>query len=244
VNPRFDARAILLSGALGALSCIDAPGRPSEDTRVLPPDELTDFAALYGQNCAGCHGAAGRGGPSIQLGDPLYLAIVDDAVLGQTASEGVPGTPMPAFLDTAGGILTRRQVDAIVGGIRSWATTEFSRAELPPHAAPLGNRERGAEAYDRFCSSCHGPDGKGGARATSIVDDAYLALVSDQDLRTNVIVGRPDLGFPDFRGDRTSEPMSPREVSDVVAWLASQRTIVPGRPYPDRTPDHSMGELP
>ena len=26
------------------------------------------------RNCAGCHGAQGRGGPAIALGDPVYLA--------------------------------------------------------------------------------------------------------------------------------------------------------------------------
>jgi mono/diheme cytochrome c family protein len=239
----FGSVAIALLTTFGALACNSAPGRPGENARVLPPDELTDFATLYGQNCAGCHGAEGRGGPSIQLGDPLYLAIVDDAELGRTASEGVPRTQMPAFLDTAGGMLSRRQIDVIVRGIRSWATTEFARAELPPHTAPLGSREHGADVYARLCASCHGPGGKGGTRASSIVDASYLALVSDQDLRTNIIVGRPDLGFPDFRGDRTGEPMSSRDVSDVVAWVAAQRPSAPGRRHAN-APDHSMGELP
>jgi cytochrome c oxidase cbb3-type subunit 3/ubiquinol-cytochrome c reductase cytochrome c subunit len=211
---------------------------------VLPPDELTDFATLYGQNCAGCHGAEGKGGPSIQLGSPLYLAIADDESLRRTTSDGMPGTLMPAFLDSAGGLLTGRQIDAIVRGIRSWATTEFARVELPPHTGPLGSREHGADAYARFCSSCHGPDGTGGARASSIVDASYLALVSDQDLRTNVIVGRLDFGFPDFRGDRTGTPMSARDVSDVVAWIAAHRAPVSGKHYAGQPPDNSMGELP
>ena len=40
---------------------------------------------------------------------------------------------------------------------------------------------------------------RAGRRAGSIVDPAYLALVSDQALRTTVIAGRPDLGMPDWR---------------------------------------------
>jgi mono/diheme cytochrome c family protein len=239
----FGSLTIVLLAAFGALACNEAPGRPGEGARVLPPAELTDFATLYQQNCAGCHGDMGRGGPSIQLGDPLYLAIVDDAFLRKTASEGVPNTPMAAFLDTAGGMLTVRQIDVLVQGVRSWATTEFARAELPPHAATLGNRERGAGAYARFCASCHGPGGKGGPRASSIVDTSYLALVSDQNLRTNVIVGRPDFGFPDFRADVAGESMSPRDVSDVVAWVAAQRTSIPGRRYPENAPGQ-MGDLP
>jgi mono/diheme cytochrome c family protein len=234
---------MVLLGALGALACNAAPGRPGDGSRVLPPDELTDFATLYRQNCAGCHGVDGRGGPSIQLGDPLYLAIVDDTALRQTTSEGVPGTLMPAFLTTAGGILTARQIESIVRGIRWWAT-EFAHVELPQHAAPLGSRERGTKAYARFCSSCHGPDGKGSSHASSIIDGSYLALVSDQNLRTNIIVGRPDFGFPDFRGDRPGTPMSPGDVSDVVAWIAAQRTSVSAKHFAGQPPDHSIGESP
>jgi cytochrome c oxidase cbb3-type subunit III len=77
----------------------------------------------------------------------------------------------------------------------------------------------------------HGPDGHGGGKASSIVDGSYLSLISDQDLRTNVIVGRPELGAPDWRGDVPGHPMSAQEISDVVAWLTAQRPKLPGQPY-------------
>ena len=47
-----------------------------------------------------------------------------------------------------------------------------------------------------------------------------------------MIVGRPDLGAPDWRNNVPGTPMSAQDVSDVVAWLASQRTKFPGQPYP------------
>jgi cytochrome c oxidase cbb3-type subunit 3 len=83
-----------------------------------------------------------------------------------------------------------------------------------------------------FCSACHGPKATGGARASSIANRSYLALVSDQYLRTTVIAGRPELGAPDWRGNVSGRPMSDQEVTDVVAWLASQRAASPGQPYP------------
>jgi cytochrome c oxidase cbb3-type subunit 3 len=55
--------------------------------------------------------------------------------------------------------------------------------------------------------------------------------VSDQGLRTIVITGRPELGAPDWRGNAPGKPMSDQEVTDVVAWLASQRAQHPGQPY-------------
>ena len=95
------------------------PSQP--DSKVLPPDQLLDFKALYAQNCAGCHGSRGSRGAAIPLADPVFLAIADDDAIRRTASNGVPGTPMPAFAQSAGGMLTDKQIDAIVGGIRSWA---------------------------------------------------------------------------------------------------------------------------
>jgi len=230
---------------LGGAGCESSPGRPRRDQIVIRPDEVMDSALLYAKNCAGCHGVDGKGGASIPLGDSLYLAIADDAAIGDTTAHGVPGTPMPAFAKSAGGMLTDQQIDVIVRKIRSWAKPEtFADARLPPHVARgPGHPKRGEDAYGEYCSRCHGPDGTGG-KASSIVDGSYLALVSDQDLRTNVIIGRPDLGAPTFRDNVPGEPMSAEDVTDVVAWLAAQRSRFPGQPYPGAQSDRSMGELP
>jgi cytochrome c oxidase cbb3-type subunit 3/ubiquinol-cytochrome c reductase cytochrome c subunit len=59
------------------------------------------------------------------------------------------------------------------------------------------------------------------------VDPSYLALVSDQSLRSTIIAGRPDQGMPDWRSDISgagSGTMTDQEITDVVAWLAAQRT--------------------
>jgi cytochrome c oxidase cbb3-type subunit III len=206
---------------LAASSC-----SPPADSETVRPDKIVDFNFLYAKNCAGCHGRDGKGGAAIGLADPLYLAIADDAAIRRVTAGGVPGTAMPAFAQQSGGMLTSDQVDAIVRGIRTrWANPNALRdANPPPYAAQSpGDAKRGAAVYEVYCSSCHGVGGHGGKQASSIVDGSYLALVSDQYLRTTVIVGRPDLRAPDWRGNVPGKPMSPDEVSDVVAWLASQR---------------------
>lgn len=141
-------------------------------------------------------------------------------------------------------MLTDKQIDALVRGIRSWAKPDALQGVSPPSFAPqaTGDPQRGADVYRTYCSSCHGGDGRGG-KATSIVDGSYLALVSDQELRLNVILGRPAQGAPDWRGDIPGRPMSEQEISDVVAWLAAQRPAIPGQPYPSSTSERAAGGI-
>jgi cytochrome c oxidase cbb3-type subunit 3 len=233
MNRRAIFGTLPIAVLLACAACTRSPGAPRADSEVLPPSEVVEFSLLYGQNCAGCHGAGGKGSAAIALANPVFLAIADDTVIRRTAANGVTGTPMPGFAQSAGGMLTDKQVDALVRGIRSWAKPDALRGTtLPPYASRApGDPQRGADAYRTYCSSCHGVDGQGGSKASSIVDGSYLALVSDQQLRTIVIAGRPELGAPDWRSDVEGRPMSAQDISDVVAWLSSQRPQLPGQPY-------------
>ncbi len=215
-------------------SCGAPHGQPNKDWEVPAPSEVLEFRTLYAENCAGCHGAEGRGGAAIALANPVYLAIADDASIRRVVANGVRGTAMPAFAKSAGGMLTDAQIDVITKEIRSrWGKQGVLDTATAPSYAPksAGDVQRGEVAYKTHCESCHGPDGKGGHKGSAITDDSFLALVSDQGLRTIVITGRPELGAPDWRGSVPGKPMSDREVTDVVAWLASHRVQNPGQPY-------------
>jgi cytochrome c oxidase cbb3-type subunit III len=223
---RISGAIALLSVVLAAVAC----GRPRGiEAR---PDEITDFTPLYGSNCAGCHGADGRHGVGQPLSDPTYLALVGEARLRDIIARGVPGAPMPAFGREAGGALTGEQITAIASGLtREWGSTApaagtlpaYSEADAASHGAAPGDRLRGRAVFATFCARCHGDEGRGGASAGSIVDRAYLALTSDQALRTAVIVGRADEGTPGWRDYAAGRVMSDQEISDVVAWVASHR---------------------
>ncbi|MGA2811987.1 MAG: c-type cytochrome [Candidatus Acidiferrum sp.] len=218
---------------LGA-GCSTSPGRPAADSATLAPSEILDFPTLFADNCSGCHGAEGRGGAAIALSDPVYLAIVDDATIRKTITSGVRGTAMAAFAQSAGGMLTAKQVEVLTSGIRaSWTRPGILASLSPPSYAPRapGDVAHGALVFKTYCQSCHGPDGRGGGQASSITDDSFLALTSDQGLRTVVITGRPELGAPDWRGNLAGKPMSEQEITDVVAWLVAQRVQTPGQPY-------------
>jgi mono/diheme cytochrome c family protein len=132
---------------------------------------------------------------------------------------------MAAFAQSAGGLLTEAQIDILVRGIgERWVKPAALGSDRPPAyaASQPGDAARGHNVYTTYCSSCHGSEGRGG-RAGSIVDSSYLALVSDQHLRTVTIIGMPALGAPDWRGNVPGKPMSDADVTDVVAWLAAQR---------------------
>jgi mono/diheme cytochrome c family protein len=205
-------------------ACNNAPGRPSVNSESVRPNKVLSFDTLYQQNCAGCHGEQGRGGAAIALNSPVYLEIADDAAIRRVTAQGVSGTAMPAFAQSSGGMLTDEQINAIVTGIRSKFGEHGALDIAPPSYSTLpGNPQHGANVYDTYCLSCHGAAGRGGSHAGSIVDQSFLNLVSDQYLRTIVIVGRPELGAPDWRGNVPGRPMSQQEISDVVAWLSAQR---------------------
>ncbi len=206
--------AVIAALAMAPASCAissNPPGRPARESQVTRPDKVMDFESLYGSNCAGCHGSEGKGGAAVGLANPVYLAIADDATIRRVVSDGVPGTAMPAFARQSGGMLTNEQVDAIITGIRvRWTKPDVLAGVQPP---PYTDRdpadpERGPEVYAVYCSACHGVDGRGTAQAGSIVDGSFLALVSDQGLRTTVIVGRPELGAPDWRSNVPGKPMT------------------------------------
>ena len=212
--------------ALLTLAGCKLPGQPTPADVVPRPSDVLDPVALYKQNCAGCHGAEGKGGPAPPIGDPVYLAIVDDDTLRNVISKGRTGTPMSAFAQSEGGMLTGKQVDAIVQGMRQrWAQPQVLQGvSAPPYAAKSpGNVQQGAEVFGTFCASCHGADGKGSAKVGSIINPNYLSLITDQGLRTIVIVGRPDFSAPDWRNNVPGHPMSDQQITDVVAWLAAKR---------------------
>jgi cytochrome c oxidase cbb3-type subunit 3/ubiquinol-cytochrome c reductase cytochrome c subunit len=234
---RLFAALAFSAGLVVCSACNDAPGYPKPSAEIPRPDQQLDFHALYKSNCSGCHGQNGRGGAAIPLNNPAFLAVAGADNLRSAAAKGVSGTLMPAFAASAGGMLTDPQIDAIVQGmIREWAQpASFSSVALPPYAATTpGNPAAGQTAYIAACARCHGNDGtgikaptaataNGAATPHSIVDVSYLALVSDQSLRSLVIAGHLDDNAPDWRSYIAGRALTPQEITDIVAWLAQHR---------------------
>ena len=222
--------ALALSCGLLANGCSKLPGKPAPGPEVPRPDSILSSHVLYAQSCAGCHGANGTHGPAPPLGSPVYQALVDDATLRRIVTQGRPGSMMPAFAKSFGGDLTDAQVDAIVRGMRAdWNTGHALAGEsVPPYADDgKGNVKAGEQVYAGNCANCHGPAGGKVGDAGSVLNPDFLSLMTPQGLRTAVIVGRPDLGMPDWR-DQMDDPMAAQQVSDVVAFLVAQKPSTTG----------------
>lgn len=232
--------AALLLCVLGLVGCQAAPGKPQPGTEAKRPDQVMDFTTLYKENCSACHGDRGRMGAAISLANPTYLAFAGAANLQHITANGVPGTLMPPFSRSSGGMLTDQQIAVLTQGmIALWSkpTPAGGTPKIAYAETSKGDPTRGEQVFASACSRCHGAEGAGSSATAiptgSLVDPTYLALISDQALRSFIVAGQPAQGMPGSDQVGT-QPLTDQSVTDIVAWLAEHRTSTPGQPYSQR----------
>ncbi len=199
-----------------------APGKPDKEEETASA-KANDFQTLYSSNCEGCHGVNGKNGPGRILNDSLYLSFIPKAEFKKILVYGRAGTAMPAWSKSQGGPLTDKQLNTLVNGVYShWAHPFYTHgAEMPAYSAAVdsGNPVNGKKLFSRSCFMCHGP----GAPVGLITSSSYLALVSNQMLRTSIVVGRPDLGMPSYLHLKAGKALSDADITDIVAYISSLR---------------------
>jgi len=129
-------------------------GAPAIDLSAAAPDG----EQLWRDNCAGCHGAEGRGdGPAAEwlLPAPTDLTSHEyaPAYVVDVLWNGVDGTAMPGWRE-----LPDADIAALVQVVRDFSTTSSS----PRSAEDL---ELGATVYVENCVQCHGDEGAGNGYA-------------------------------------------------------------------------------
>lgn len=145
---RVDQSAALLQASLEEI----------ESDRSLQQFALAMGESVFGDNCATCHGAGGRGAVG-------YPTLADDVWLWDGTLDGIEYTLrhgirqpnddatrfslMPAF--GRDGILSSDDVDALTAHVMS-----LSNQEADPELAKIG-----AGLFSVHCASCHGEFGKG-----------------------------------------------------------------------------------
>ncbi len=112
-------------------------------------------------------GTMAENGAAISLNNPVYLAIAGPANIQRITANGVPGTAMPPFAKSKGGMFTDQQIAILTTGHGSsiGAIPPRLAGGTPPpyasHAAP-GNPAQGQQAFTTYCARCHGDGGTGG----------------------------------------------------------------------------------
>lgn len=220
---------------------IIANGGPHETMpvwgKVLTPDQLdalTSYALslangtaspieagkqLFTQNCAGCHGASGEGGPNPahpgQSIPPIstseFLKTRDDFSLKAIISQGQPTAGMSPFGASFGGSLDDDQIDAIVAYLRSWESNP--PVELPPEVANVQLSITAPEIYNNICSRCHGKDGEGGI-GPSLADSQFQSNTTDQAIFDAIKLGHPNttmIGWSDL--------LSEQQIQQLVSYI-------------------------
>ena len=143
--------------------------------------------ALFGNNCAACHGADASGGPGFPslVGD-AWLWGGDPETIMETLRVGINSThpdtrvaQMPAFGD---GILSRDDVRIVADYVQSLS-------------GEVGDPDRiatGAELFTENCASCHGERGEGMTEtgAPNLMDDFWIYGGDDDRLFETIHDGR------------------------------------------------------
>ena len=129
-----------------------------ETDRELQQFALAMGESLFGDNCATCHGAGGRGAVG-------YPALADDVWLWDGSLDGIEFTLrhgirhdddldsrfslMPAF--GRDGLLDRNQIDGLTQYVLRASGQDFD----------VGLADRASDLFQQQCASCHGVDATG-----------------------------------------------------------------------------------
>jgi cytochrome c oxidase cbb3-type subunit 3 len=132
--------------------------------------------ALFGDNCAACHGAKARGGkgfPNLTTTSWLWggtpEAIAETIRVGINSSHADSRTSqMPAFGHDQ--ILQRADIENVVSYVRSLSNGTGSNAEQADRI------KVGKEIFAANCASCHGDDARGNAEAgvPNLIDKFWI----------------------------------------------------------------------
>jgi mono/diheme cytochrome c family protein len=200
---------------------------------------IASGAKLFSDNCKGCHGKYGEGGPNpTRAGDIIapissaeYLKTRDDATLTAIITQGQPDFGMSPFGSSYGGSLSDDQIGALVAFLRTWETnppvaTAPSSPSTPVQPANLTARQ----IYDGICAQCHGAKMEGTSSGPALVSSDLQAEFDFQTL-FNIVndgvtkVAMPGLGHM-FSEDQVKQLVN--LVADMTATTSTTGTTSPG----------------
>ena len=184
-------------------------------------------AQLYSGTCSSCHGPEGEGASGPQLNNPSFLRSASDGFLAATIVLGRSGTPMQSMIHGHEGLgqISPDMVQDIIAHMRLWDIPTAWRK--PRVVAEMSERAilTGGESYTQFCSSCHGPRGRGvqdGSDyfAPSLNNPEFLEAASDGFLLATIARGRSGTPMRPFGiGSGGIASLPPERISDIVSFI-------------------------
>jgi len=172
---------------------------------------------LFGDNCAACHGADGRGRANYpDLTDEDWIWGGGPEKIAETMRIGVNSThqnsrvaQMPAFGRDS--ILDRTQVANVATYVQSLSNPAVSTAQN------IEQMKAGREIFLTTCAACHGEDGKGNREvgAPNLTDQFWL-YGGDLQTLINTIHGGRQGHMPTW-----DERLTPAEIKILALYVAS-----------------------
>src|ERR1700722_5054305 len=160
-------------------------------------------APIFASNCAGCHGADGRGGehaPNIATAPDVQH--MTDRELAGIIRYGIAGAGMPAFSS-----LKQQEVADVIGYLRI-LQGRGDTAKLP------GDPNRGEALFfgKAHCSECHMVNGKGGFIGSDL--SVYGADARPDQIRA--IIRDPDKNLPARKKATTVVTLTGQKITGML----------------------------
>ncbi|MEP6690435.1 MAG: FTR1 family protein [Gemmatimonadaceae bacterium] len=192
---------------------VDALGTDGALEMPVGPLDLAAGRALYGRNCASCHGESGAGnGPAAKglktappaIGDAKTMIDASPALLYRVISVGVSSTPMPGWAGT-------------LSSQDRWNLVAYLHALR----ASTADRLEGEGLYLQRCGSCHGNAGLGDGPASRALTKAPAEIGgfrwqverSDRQMLGAIRGGVPGSAMPAAR------ELGDKELARLVAYV-------------------------
>src|ERR1051326_8189382 len=154
-------------GGRGRGNVVTSPRNAYPDRPPGDPAAIERGRALYGVNCAFCHGADTRGGDS---GPSLLRSgvVLDDKsgeLMAPVIQNGRTDRGMPKFNFTAD------QVADIAAFVHTFKAAGYEESGRKPPSILVGDAAAGKTYFDAKCASCHSAAGDLRGVAAKIADE-------------------------------------------------------------------------
>jgi mono/diheme cytochrome c family protein len=149
---------------------VTSPRNAYPDQLPGDPAAIERGRALYGVNCAFCHGADTRGGdsgPSL-LRSGIVLDDRNGELMAPVIQNGRTDRGMPKFN------LTQEQVADIAAFVHTFKAAGYDESRQKPPSILVGDAVAGRTYFDAKCASCHSAENDLRGIASRIADEKLL----------------------------------------------------------------------